>query len=66
MARKVLYVRVELDGAAFEEVETAELRRILSSLADRCHDVDVLPDGWYCSLSDVNGNVVGEALVDHD
>ena len=54
-------VRINLDNAAFEEDQAAEVARILREFADHiCDNEDRLV---WTRLFDYNGNTVGKAYV---
>jgi len=51
-------IKINLDNAAFDAQEGAEVAAILRNLADDCDDAGLAID---CDLRDVNGNTVGAA-----
>lgn len=55
-----LTITINMDNAAFDE-PGPELSRILRDLANRYHDT-ACDD--YHSITDINGNTVGEAVIE--
>jgi len=51
-------ISIDLDNAAFEAQEGAEVARILRELAEECEEGGVAEN---LTLRDVNGNTVGQA-----
>ena len=55
-------IEINMDNAAFEEINGAELARILRELASVVEDVH-LTAGHYKRVGDSNGNKVGQFVV---
>lgn len=61
-----LVIRIQLDGAAFEDYGVEELARILESVSGRVPDPLRLTDGGALSCHDANGNHCGTAEIIDD
>lgn len=57
-----LKITIEMDSAAFEGYSGIELARITRSIASEL-DGQQIRKGFFLTLSDINGNHVGEAKV---
>lgn len=55
-----IQINIAIDNAAFEDTEGSEVTRILRKLAD---DYDKLGCYPFMNLRDINGNVVGAAVL---
>ena len=53
-------IKINTDNAAFDDIASPEITRILHELADKINS-DYSLDG--CKLRDINGNTVGEYSI---
>jgi len=60
-----LEIKINMDNAAFEDINGQEAARILRKLADKI-DGGSLEDGDSVSAIDINGNKVGRLRVKGD
>ena len=58
-----LTIIIEMKNAAFEDAQVDEVARILAEMQERGDWAETLYHGGKIVLRDVNGNVVGRALV---
>ena len=58
-------ITIDMDNAAFEDTPGIEVARILKVVAERVQADPSNPDDWGAPrLRDINGNAVGEVLID--
>ena len=58
-----LKITIEMDNAAFENGQGAECAGILRDFADCIDDKNVLDPNYLPAIRDLNGNLVGKAMV---
>ena len=60
-------ISIDIENAAFSGDPGVEVARILRELATRVADNPTYPDDWEAPrLRDINGNAVGEVLIDDE